>query len=290
MDKISSNKRYLIINADDFGMCHSVNQAIKKLLEDKVITSASIMPVCPWFEEAAMYARQLCEADIGIHLTFTSEWYYYKWGPISNGKSLTEERGYFPEDCYYFEENARNEEVITEIWAQINKVKAAGIRFSNIDNHMGSLYGLMTGRSFLPVVFEICRELGMPFRFPKSFSEHRRKSVPKLQLEEFEKLRDLALAKDILLIDYLVEYPYQLKSEENYKAYVDMIIALLRDLSPGISELYIHPSLDSKEIRAINPTWEKRVMEFRVFYEDRVQRVIEKEGIELISWGDLKLK
>ena len=37
----------LIINADDFGMCHSYNQAVFDLLENERISTATLMPVTP---------------------------------------------------------------------------------------------------------------------------------------------------------------------------------------------------------------------------------------------------
>ena len=60
--------KYLMINADDFGMCHAMNEATIGLLEDDLITSATLMAPCPWFDEAALYASSHPEKCIGIHL------------------------------------------------------------------------------------------------------------------------------------------------------------------------------------------------------------------------------
>ena len=48
--------RYLIINADDYGMCHSSNIAVEELLKKGGITSATIMAPCAWSVEAARFA------------------------------------------------------------------------------------------------------------------------------------------------------------------------------------------------------------------------------------------
>lgn len=89
----------------------------------------------------------------------------------------------------------------------------------------------------------------MPFRLPKRFSEERAGSIPKQQLEGFQKLIAYAESKNVKLIDYLIEYPFHMQDGETYKKYVEMIINILRNLKTGISELYIHPALDSEEIR-----------------------------------------
>src|SRR3954454_19157582 len=83
--------RFLIIHADDLGMAESVNRATIDAFARGAITSASIMPPCSHFRSAAasVIASSL-PMDVGVHLTITSEWPGYFWGPISG---LTSDSG-----------------------------------------------------------------------------------------------------------------------------------------------------------------------------------------------------
>jgi len=86
MDHAVGNR--LILHADDFGLCASVNRATIAALESESITSASIMAPCEYFEPAANYAALHPEMDIGFHLTVTSELSATRWGSVAEmGKS-----------------------------------------------------------------------------------------------------------------------------------------------------------------------------------------------------------
>src|SRR5271168_3727172 len=79
-------------------MCHSVNAATFKALDEQAITSASAMVPCPWFCEVAEYASRNPGRDLGIHLTLTSEWNSYRWRPLigtQSGASLVDGTGHF---------------------------------------------------------------------------------------------------------------------------------------------------------------------------------------------------
>jgi predicted glycoside hydrolase/deacetylase ChbG (UPF0249 family) len=64
--------KQLVLNSDDFGLCHSVNLGVVKGFTEGLLTQASIMVPAPWFEEAASLALQHA-IPLGIHLTTTGQ-------------------------------------------------------------------------------------------------------------------------------------------------------------------------------------------------------------------------
>ena len=137
-----ADSRLLIIHADDFGMMHSVDTAIEEAFEKKWITSASILVPCPWFPEVARWAKEHPDADLGIHLALNADWTGYRWpavSPQAPGSSLLDADGYLPLTTEYVVAHAKMDDVATETHAQVDKAKAAGIRLTHLDTHMGTI-------------------------------------------------------------------------------------------------------------------------------------------------------
>jgi chitin disaccharide deacetylase len=283
--------KYLMINADDFGMCHALNAATIGLLEDNLITSATLMAPCPWFVEAAQYASSHPEKCIGVHLTLTSEWQPYRWGPVARTAlpSLVDADGYFPMSGLEVETNAKADEVEIELRAQLALFKTYGIAASHLDNHMGTLYGWAGVQSFLPLAFKLSAELGLPFRFPRGVmpNDGITDGLPASVLEKLPEAVALADAHGVPLADYMVSHPFVELPGETYETFRESVCERLESLNEGIFEYIIHPSLDSPEIRAINPYWEKRVWEERLCRDDMFIGTIERLGFERITWRDV---
>src|SRR6202522_1308774 len=140
----SPSARLLGIHADDLGMNHSVNRAIFEALENRWVTSASILVPCPWFPEVVKWAKEHPDADVGIHQDLNSEWTGFRWGPVSSKDkvpSLLDPDGYLPLDTPAVTQNAKLLEVEIELRAQIDRARSAGIHLTHLDTHMGALFG-----------------------------------------------------------------------------------------------------------------------------------------------------
>ena len=157
--------KYLIVNADDFGMCKSANDAVMDLFEDNRLFSSTIMLPCEFARAAAEFSVANPQYAIGVHLTMTSEWKKWRWKPLTGLPSLMDEEGFMWHESPDVQKHAKTKDLVSEIRAQIDLAHAWGMKPSHVDNHMGSLYGFQTGRiTLLKTTLKVIGEYGYAFR------------------------------------------------------------------------------------------------------------------------------
>lgn len=289
---LGADARAIILNADDFGMCRAANRAITELLLAGRIDSATLMVPCAWAPDALAFAASH-PVDVGVHLVLTSEWTRYRWRPLTGtDTSLVDDAGYFPHDVATVERQARDEDVAAELTAQLDAALAAGVDVSHLDNHMGSVYGLETGRTFLPQVFELAARHGLPFRLPRTTEGML------LPPGDFQGLLDettsAADALGVVLIDRLWTHPFELAGEgtveeEDYEDVKQGFLDLLRAVGPGVTEIYLHPMLDDEELADVTDyASAKRGFERRLLADPEVSAVIAEQGLVRVGWRDLR--
>ena len=130
--------RLLIINADDFGMCHAVNEAIFRALTQGMLRSTTLMVPCPWALHAMHFLADHPDIHFGIHLTVISDWVDYRWGPLTPREkvpSLIDTAGHFYnfEHMHEFLAQVDFDQLETEFRAQIEAVLTAGLKPTHLD-------------------------------------------------------------------------------------------------------------------------------------------------------------
>ncbi len=272
-----AGSKLLIIHADDLGVAHSVDRASFLALDQKAVSSASVMVPCPWLSEVAAYARQHPGADLGIHLTLTSEWAPYRWGPVAPKNLVpslldSASAGYFWSDSGLAARHARQAEVELELRAQVEQAIRAGIRPTHLDSHMGTL--LQTPALFT-VFIRVARDYRLPFRAMR---------IPNAPREMLTVLTD----KDIFL-DASIMADERLPADKWKEAYAQV----LRVLRPGLTELVVHLGYNDAELEAImaghsayGGAWRQR--DFEVITSPEFKRLLKETGIIMVGWKDLK--
>jgi len=272
--------KLIIVHADDLGETHAVNAAaIKALqvgaLQGGTINSASLMVACPWFPEMADYAKSHPDADLGLHLTLTSERVYYRWGPVAPADkvpSLVDENGYLHHD---WDNNPHIDpkDVEIELRAQIERALAMGVRPTHLDSHQYRL--IMNGKELFDVMLRVAHEYKLPVFVTRDwFAEH-----PYLQA---------SLGADDIVLDHTVTIEPELPAEK----WVEFYVTALKNLKPGVTEFVIHPGFDDEELRAATrerSTWGSawRQRDYDFFTSDQFREILAQEHIKLITWREL---
>lgn len=288
VDKLS---RYLIVNADDFGMCRSANEAVFELFRSGKLHSSTIMDVCPAAEEAMRFAVEHPEYAIGVHLTMTSEWKTYRWKPLTGGASLVDEEGYMWHSTEQVEKNAKLSDLKAELNAQIDKALAFGMKPSHIDNHMGSLYGNRTLRfTMLNMTLKEMGRRGYAFRL---YAKADKRLTPAGTPEKIYMLSGLLtgfLAKihKVILPDYLLFPDWNRElSTGGYDNYRKTILDLWTNIPEGVTETFLHPCKETDELKEITPNWFQRVWEYELMKDPATHEYLKEHGVTMISYREL---
>lgn len=279
---IPSGKKIVLINHDDLGMNFGANQAFKEIVKAGTFNSTSVMPVCPWFPDAVSMYEEKQDLNIGVHLTLTSEWNSYKWGPlstVSKKSGLIDQDGYFWSRRQMVMDSVVPEAAEEEFRAQIEKVINAGIKITHIDCHMGV--------GFVPDLFDIYINLGKEYKVPVLIPTNIKEILNLYKLHnmkiEFYKERIKSLEKEgYPLVDHFLITPCfdKGKAVEGYKK-------LLRGVEDGITVLSLHPNTE-KCIMDIDPGMAHvRIEEYEVFTKEITSEWFQENNIRVINYRDI---
>ena len=256
--------RLLIVNCDDLGSSRSANVAVYESLRRGLATSASLMVPCAWSRDAAAQYRG---EDVGVHLTLNAEWETYRWGPITAAPSLLDGDGGFPRTVDDTWDHADLDEVRRECRAQVERAILWGFDVSHLDSHLGTL---QLRPEFFDVYVELAVDFGLPLRMGSPGGE---------RLVGFP-YRDLAAAEGLVFPDHLVLAPVGARRVVEQAVFA---------LEPGVTEIFLHPAVDTDELRASHPDWAGRVEDHALLCSDpSFTDLLERAEVTLIGWRELR--
>jgi len=271
-----SDARLLIVNGDDIGMCHAANVATVAGLREGILSSASLMVPCPWALEAI---RMIQGLDVGVHLTLTSEWQTFRWGPLTPAgrdpvNGLVDSEGYFWHQDAPVHEHGNPDAARVEARAQIEWALARGMEVSGLDGHMGVF---ASHRDYLAIYVDLAREYRLPLRLRSAQSYVDRGRSDLAAMVE-------AAGTELLAPDHTAGLPLQ--NPEQLEA---RMIETFRRLKPGVTEFILHAAAPGEELTAIAPDAPARVEAYRlVTSSEPVRQVLESEGIKRIGYRELR--
>lgn len=280
----SPDDRVIIIHTDDIGMCQASVDAFADLDEFGLISSGAVMVPCPWFLEAAAYARAHPGADLGAHLTLTSEYERYRWAPLSTcdpASGLLDEQGFFHRATPDVWAKADPEAAIAELETQISRALAEGMNLTHIDTHMGSI----AHPAIIPGYIQLAVKYGLPPMIPR-LSADELMGVGNVDEDTAQMIKGMINTLEEMgmpLLDGLTGL--QLVDPADRFGQAKQALGALK---PGLTHFIIHPSKDTPELRQIMPTWACRVADYETFMSEATRAFIRDEGIQVIGYRALK--
>lgn len=261
------NPARLLVRADDMGSFHSANIACIEAATKGIARSVEVMVVAPWFPEAVKMLNENPGIDVGLHLTFTSEWENMKWRPLTDCPGITDENGYFypmmsHNDAYPGKAIKENkwllDEIVQEARAQIEMALDNLPQLSHISGHMGAY----------------------------TFSPEVKKAI-----------EELAAEYDLTLID---KERYGFKSaggyhgpHKTYKEKEQSFLKMIETLEAGETYIFVdHPSYDNVEMESVGHIGYEDVAFDRqgvtdLFTSPEIKTALDKKNIELVSYNEI---
>jgi predicted glycoside hydrolase/deacetylase ChbG (UPF0249 family) len=233
------------------------------------------MVPCPWLTEVADYAKAHSDADLGLHLTLTSEWKTYRWGPVESKDkvpSLLDPQGYLWPETEPAAHNLKADEVEREIRAQVERAIALGIHPTHLDSHMGVLF---SRPDLFAVYVKVAREYKLPFLAMRD---------PNAPPALLSALTDQDIVPDAIVIA---------DPKVNAADWETFYLTAIRNLKPGLTEFIVHLGHDDAELRAVTvdhpdygAAWRQR--DYDVVTSAEFKQALEDNHVVLVHWSDVR--
>jgi hopanoid biosynthesis associated protein HpnK len=271
-------ERRLIVNADDFGRSHSINQAVIRAHREGLLTTASLMVNGHAFAEAVVLAQQNPRLGVGLHLTLVCG---SSTLPHAEIPDLVDSQNQFSDQpartgWSYFFRNRLGSQLKREIGAQFQKFHQTGLRLDHVNGHLNL--------HLHPTVFSILMANASAWGI-QMIRWTRDPFWLNARIAHGQWLYRLSHAMIFSILSGRTKRPLERRQIRHTKAvfgllqngHVDeaFLSKLVPALPAGDSELYSHPSLDEFK------------HELDALISPRVRALVQERNIELIRYQDL---
>ncbi len=296
----NAGDRVVILHVDDAGMSLQSNRGALGSIQQGVANSMSVMMPCPWVPELVEHLKADPSLDAGLHLTLTSEWKSYCWGPLvgkEEAPGLVDDRGCMWRSVADVVRNASPAEVEAEVRAQLARARSLGFEPTHLDSHMGTLFATP---EFMGAYIKVGVQEQIPVMFPgghntmlrQQYRDEGRENDP--ALAQTTEVGKQVWAGGLPVLDDLhnVSYGWRTKGEPGTRddwreMKVERYSAALRALEPGVTMVIMHSTETGPDFRYISTSGLTRQGDHDAMMDSRLRKVIEEEGLILATWREL---
>lgn len=310
-----SGKKVLILHVDDAGMSWDSNEGTIRAIGDGVANSCSVMMPCPWVPDMVRYLKENPGVDAGLHLTLTSEWKKYRWGPLMGKPAvpgLVDEEGALWHSVPQVVQHASPDEVEAEIRAQLDRARTMGFEPTHLDSHMGTLFADM---DFLERYIKVGIEEQIPVMFPGGHiaylkETYRQDIIADLKTQgKYQEGMDVELPQLFQFVPILgqkiwdgglpvlddlhntsgwhIPDDMDQSDEALQDFYTAKYIETIAELEPGLTMVIMHCTQPSEIFSEISGSGDRRRADMLAMQDPRLKQYIEDEGIILTTWREV---
>jgi predicted glycoside hydrolase/deacetylase ChbG (UPF0249 family) len=308
--------RVLILHVDDAGMSHDSDMGVELALEKGLPKSFSVMMPCPWVPEIVAYIRNHPGIDAGLHLTLTSEWETYRWGPLAGRQAvpgLVDSDGALWRTVGDVTSNATADQIETEIRAQLDRARRMAFEPTHMDSHMGTLFA---SAAYLERYIRVGIENHIPIMFPGGhntlISEELRDEAiqnlkkvgkwhdgqtlpPDPRLAAARKTGEQIWNAGLPVLDDLHNESYgwtppsvESATDDELKAFkIEHYAKAFHDLQPGVTMMIMHCTKVSNGFRFISLSGPTREGDLLAMTSSELRAELEREKIIITTWREL---
>lgn len=293
----AKSDRVLILHMDDAGMSFDSNEGIRQVLENGAARSLSVMMPCPWVPHMVRYIKGHGDADAGLHLTLTSEWREYRWGPLAGViavPGLVDNEGAMWSSVSSVVSRATPEEVDREIRAQLDRAERMAFHPTHLDSHMGTLFAKP---EFLDKYVRLGIETQIPVMLPSGHNTYLRQTDGSNPLfAQLQRIGEqlwragLPVLDDLHNSSYGWKVPTDLDSRDDdqlrrwrTRNYMDT----LRQLRPGVTMVIMHCTATTENFTKISDSGPIRRADMLAMLDPAFARFLRDQGFVLTTWREL---
>jgi len=309
--------RVVIIHVDDAGMSHDSDVGVEMSLDAGLATSFSVMMPCPWVPEIVHYIKAHPQVDAGLHLTLTSEWKEYRWGPVAGPTAvpgLVDSEGAMWATAEDTAQHATPDEVDKEIRAQLARALRMGFHPTHLDTHMGTVYATP---AFVERYIKVGAENHIPVMFPGGHDtllaeQYRDEAIARLKdagrwkegmavpenpaLAQARAMAESVWKLGLPVLDdlYNVSYDWKLPtgmppSDANLrKMKIERYTDAFHRLKPGVTQIIVHATDTSSTFPFISNSGPTRRGDLLAIISPELREVARREGLILTTWRELQ--
>ena len=295
--------RVLILHVDDAGMSLESNEGAITALTGGTATSVSVMMPCPWVPGFVSWLKTHPDIDAGLHLTLTSEWESYRWGPVSGGNQvpgLIDSTGNLWPSIPQVVRSATPAEIAKEMTEQLNRARHMGFQPTHLDTHMGTVYAKP---EFLQEYMRLGMDNHIPVMLPGGADKliQQEARFPNAYIAQLRAFGTTLWNAGLPVLDDLHNFSYDWKvpdslsttnptpaSDKRLQAWrVAKYIDALTQLQPGVTMMIMHCSNAAQHFAGISDSGPLRRADMLAMLDPAFKKAIKDQGIILTTWREL---